>query len=179
MEVRVGKAILELVKGDITDLPVDSIVNAANGNLKLGSGVAGAIRRKGGPKIQEECDEIIAQKGRIPTGEAVLTTGGNLKAKYVIHAVGPVYGEGDEDKKLRNATMNSLKLADQHGLRSIAFPAISTGRFGLPKERCAENMLPAAISHIKKDTNLERVIFCLYDQETFDIFREALEQICR
>lgn len=176
-EVKIGKTILELVEGDITDLRVDSIVNAANGALKLGGGVAGAIRRRGGPQIQKECDRIIAEKGRIPTGEAVITTGGNLEASYVIHAVGPIHGEGDEDQKLRKATANSLKLADEHGLKSIAFPAISTGYFGLPKRRCAEAMLSTAVSYMEKRTNLRKVILCLYDQGTFGIFKETLERI--
>ncbi len=179
MEVKIGQTVLELRKGDITDLSVGCIVNAANGALKLGGGVAGAIRTKGGPTIQKECDEIITEKGRIPTGEAVITTGGNLKAKYVIHAVGPIHGEGEEDTKLRNATVNSLKLAVQRGLRSIAFPAISTGHFGLPKKRCAEIMLPAAVSFVKEGTNLKRVIFCTYDQEAFSIFEQTLVALQR
>jgi O-acetyl-ADP-ribose deacetylase (regulator of RNase III) len=179
MEVRIGEAILHLVKGDITDLSVDAIVNAANRELKLGGGVAGAIRRKGGPHIQEECDIIIAERGHIPTGGAVITSGGNLKAKHVIHAVGPISGEGDEDKKLRNATLNSLKLADQYGLKSIAFPAVSTGYFGLPRKKCAEVMLPAAISYINTGTNLEQIIFCLYDEETFSVFKETLGRVSK
>lgn len=125
---------MELVRGDITDLQVDSIVNAANGALKLGGGVAGAIRRKGGPQIQKECDQIIAEKGRIPTGEAVITTAGNLKASHVIHAVGPIYGEGDEDQKLREATINSLKLADKHGLKTIS-PPRNLNRLLRPSEK--------------------------------------------
>lgn len=176
METRIGRTVLELAKGDITELHVDCIVNAANSELELGVGVAGAMRRKGGPQVQEECDKIIAERGRIPTGEAAITKGGKLKAKYVIHAVGPIYGEGGEDRKLRNATVNSLRLADQQGLRSIAFPAVSTGYFGLPKQRCAEVMIPAAISYLKKGSNLERVIFCLYDQETLDTFKETLRR---
>lgn len=168
---------MELVRGDITELQVDSIVNAANGALKLGGGVAGAIRRKGGPKIQKECDQIITEKGRIPTGEAVITTAGNLKASHVIHAVGPIYHEGDEDQKLREATINSLRLADEHGLRTIALPAISTGYFGLPKRKCARVMMSTAISYMRKGTNLKKIIFCLYDEETLSIFREALERI--
>jgi len=177
LKVNVGGTVLELVKGDITDLPVDCIVNAANSQLKLGGGVAGAIRRKGGPRIQQECDEITSKCGEVRPGEAVITSGGDLKAGYVIHAVGPVFGEGDEDAKLRDATINSLKLADEYKLRSIAFPAISTGYFGLPKKRCAEIMLSAAISYIKGSTRIEKVVFCLYDQETFDIFKETLHRI--
>lgn len=176
MKINIGETSIELVKGDITELDVDCIVNAANSMLKMGGGVAGAIRRKGGQKIQDECDEIIAKGGPLPVGGAAITSGGNLKAKYVIHAVGPVYGEGDEERKLRDAVLNSLRLAEQHGISSIAFPAISTGAFGLPKKICAETMIPAAISYVKGGTGIKRIIFCLYDDETFNIFREALER---
>jgi len=170
-EIRVRSATIRIVERDITEMEVDAIVNAANSALKMGGGVAGAILRKGGRKIQDECDKI----GYCPVGGAVITTGGNLKAKYVIHAVGPRYGEGNEDEKLRNATLNSLKLADKHGLRSIAFPAISTGIFGFPKQRCAEIMLPTTKSYLKNQkTGLGQVIFCLFDQETFDLFRSIL-----
>ncbi|RLE52557.1 MAG: O-acetyl-ADP-ribose deacetylase [Candidatus Methanomethylicota archaeon] len=177
MQIKVGETSIELIKGDITELQVECIVNAANSMLKMGGGVAGAIRRKGGQKIQEECDKIVSERGPIPVGGAAITSGGNLKAKYVIHAVGPIYGEGDEERKLREATLNSLKLAEQHNISSIAFPAISTGHFGLPKKKCAEVMLPAAISYIKSGTNIKRIIFCLYDDETFNIFKEALENL--
>jgi O-acetyl-ADP-ribose deacetylase (regulator of RNase III) len=169
--MKVKSPVIGIVKGDITDIEVDVIVNAAGSSLKMGGGVAGAILRRGGRSIQDECDKI----GYCPVGGAVITTGGNLRAKHVIHAVGPRYGEGDEDEKLRNATINSLKLADQHGLKSLAFPAISTGIFGFPKERCAKIMLPAAKSYLEKQkTGLKRVIFCLYDQETFGIFSNAI-----
>ncbi|MEM1543483.1 MAG: macro domain-containing protein [Candidatus Bathyarchaeia archaeon] len=177
MKIKVDEAMIELVKGDITELDVDCIVNAANSMLKMGGGVAGAIKRKGGQKIQDECDEIVAKRGPIPVGGAVITGGGNLRAKYVIHAVGPVYGEGDEERKLRDAVLNSLRLAEQHGVSSIAFPAISTGAFGLPKEICAETMIPAAISYIKSGTNIKKIVFCLYDDETFSIFKRTLERI--
>ncbi|MEM1581149.1 MAG: macro domain-containing protein [candidate division WOR-3 bacterium] len=176
MQIKVGETLIELVKGDITDLDVDCIVNAANSMLKMGGGVAGAIRRRGGQKIQDECDKIVSTRGPIPVGGAVITSGGNLKAKYVIHAVGPVYGEGDEERKLRDATLNSLKLADQYSVSSIAFPAISTGVFGLPKRICAEIMLPVAISYAKSGTNIKKIIFCLYDDETFNIFKEAIKE---
>jgi O-acetyl-ADP-ribose deacetylase (regulator of RNase III) len=126
MRIKINYTFLELTKGDITDQTTDAIVNAANTALQLGGGVAGAIRRKGGPKIQEECNRI----GGTHVGGAVITTGGNLKAKYVIHAVGPIHGEKNEDGKLKDATLNSLILADQKNLKSIAFPAISTGIFG-------------------------------------------------
>lgn len=177
MQIRAGQTIIELIKGDITELDVDCIVNAANSMLKMGGGVAGAIRRKGGERIQEECDRIVAERGPVPVGGAVITSGGALKAKYVIHAVGPIYGEGDEERKLRDAVVNSLKLAEQYGITSIAFPAISTGAFGMPKKMCAETMLPAAISYAKGGTNIKRIIFCLYDDETFNIFAETLKRI--
>jgi O-acetyl-ADP-ribose deacetylase (regulator of RNase III) len=169
--VKVKNSVLDIVQGDITEMETDAIVNAANAALQLGGGVAGAIRRKGGPKIQEECNKI----GGTFVGGAVITTGGNLKAKHVIHAVGPRYGEGDEDRKLRNATLNSLKLADRHSLKSIAFPAISAGIFGFPKDRCAKIMLSTAVEYLKGTTKIEKVIFCLYDSETLHIFEEELK----
>jgi O-acetyl-ADP-ribose deacetylase (regulator of RNase III) len=173
VEVKINKTAIQLVKGDITDLATDVIVNAANTSLKFGGGVAGAIARKGGRKIQEECDEI----GGTPVGGAVITTGGNLRAKHVIHAVGPVHGMEHEDEKLKDATLNSLKLADKHNLKSLAFPAISTGVFGFPKDRCAIIMLSTAIAYLEGPTKLERVAFCLYDQQTFKIFKDTLESL--
>ena len=172
MSAKVKNSIVELVQGDITEMETDAIVNAANAALQLGGGVAGAIRRKGGPKIQEECNKI----GGTFVGGAVITTGGKLRAKYVIHAVGPRYGEGDEDRKLRNATLNSLKLADQYSLRSIAFPAVSAGIFGFPKDRCAKIMLSTTVEYLKGTTNLQRIVFCLYDSETFHIFEDELKK---
>ncbi len=171
MKVRVNRTILELTQGDITDLDTDAIVNAANTALTLGGGVAGAIRRKGGPKIQEECNRI----GGTHVGGAVITTGGNLKAKYVIHAVGPRHGEEHEDAKLKDATLNSLILADKNSLKTIAFPAISTGIFGFPKDRCATIMLSTTIAYLEGPTKLEKVVYCLYDQNTFEIFKRTLQ----
>ncbi len=173
MKIKINETILELTQGDITDLDTDAIVNAANTALQLGGGVAGAIRRKGGPKIQEECNKI----GGTHVGGAVITTGGNLKAKYVIHAVGPRHGEEHEDEKLKNATLNSLILADKNNLKSIAFPAISTGIFGFPKDRCATIMLSTTIAYLEGPTKLERVVYCLYDQNTFEIFRKTLQSL--
>ncbi|MGP3667066.1 MAG: macro domain-containing protein [Candidatus Bathyarchaeota archaeon] len=175
MKVKVKNSVIELVKGDITDLEVDAIVNAANSQLKLGGGVAGAIRKKGGPKIQEECDKI----GYCPVGGAVITGAGNLKAKYVVHAVGPRYGEGNEDDKLKNATLNSLKIAEQYKVKTIAFPAISTGIFGFPKDRCAEIMLQTTVNYLKSETKIEKVVFCLYDDETFKIFQDKLDKMIK
>lgn len=172
MEVTVGHSILKLVEGDITELSTDAIVNAANSSLILGAGVAGAIRTKGGPRIQEECNRI----GGCPVGGAVITTGGQLKARYVIHAVGPRMGEGAEDEKLRNATLSSLKVAEENGLQSIAIPAISTGIFGFPIERCAEIMLSAALEYLSGETRLREVVFCLYGMEAFEVFRRELQK---
>jgi O-acetyl-ADP-ribose deacetylase (regulator of RNase III) len=173
MKVIINKTILELTLGDITDLDTDAIVNAANTALQLGGGVAGAIRRKGGSKIQEVCNKI----GGIHVGGAAMTTGGNLKAKCVIHAIGPVHGEENEDEKLKDATLNSLILADKNRLKSIAFPAISTGIFGFPKGRCATIMLSITIAYLEGPTQLERVIYCLYDQDTFETFKSALRTL--
>lgn len=173
MQIQINDKTLELAGGDITELSTDAIVNAANSSLVLGAGVAGAIRAKGGPAIQQECDEI----GGCPVGGAVITTGGNLKARHVIHAVGPRKGEGDEEEKLKNATLNSLKVANYNGLKSIGFPAISTGIFGIPIARCAEIMLSNTIGYLQKETGLERVIFCLYGQEAFDVFKKVLKKI--
>ena len=172
MEVQIGQRILELVEGDITEMDTDAIVNAANAQLVLGGGVAGAIRRKGGPRIQAECNA----KGPTFVGGAVITTGGDLKARYVIHAVGPRMGEGDEDAKLRNATLNSLKVADENTLASIAFCAVSTGIFGFPIGRCAEIMLRTTIEYLRGETGLRRVVFCLYGQESYDVFARQLSQ---
>jgi O-acetyl-ADP-ribose deacetylase (regulator of RNase III) len=171
MKVKINTTILELIQGDITDVDTDAIVNAANAALQLGGGVAGAIRRKGGPKIQEECNRI---RGTY-VGGAVITTGGNLKAKYVIHAVGPRHGEEHEDEKLKDATLNSLILADKNNLKSIAFPAISTGIFGFPKDRCATIMLSITIAYLEGPTKLEKVVYCLYDQGTLQIFKNTLK----
>ncbi len=172
MQIKINDKTLELVEGDITELDTDTIVNAANASLILGAGVASAIRAKGGPAVQQECDEI----GGCPVGGAVITGGGNLKARHVIHAVGPRKGEGDEEQKLRNATLNSLKVADENGLKSIGFPAISTGVFGFPIERCAEIMLSATINYLQGETGLVRVVFCLYGREAFRVFEGVLEK---
>ncbi|MBN1153735.1 macro domain-containing protein [candidate division KSB1 bacterium] len=164
---------IELIQGDITDLETDAIVNAANAQLVLGGGVAGAIRRKGGPKIQDECDAI----GGTYVGGAVITTGGELKAKHVIHAVGPRMGEGNEREKLQNATWNSLAVASQHKLQSISFPAISTGIFGYPVEQCADIMVDTAIRFLSEnETTIKRIIFCLWDDRTYQTFADKLDR---
>ena len=169
-ELIVKNSVIKLIKGDITDLNTDVIVNAANAQLILGGGVAGAIRRKGGSTIQEECNEI----GGTFVGGAVITTGGNLKAKHVIHAVGPRMGEGEEDSKLSNAILNSLKLMNEHGLKTIAFPAISTGIFGYPIDKCAKIMIFTAKKYLAGETQIKEVIFCLYSNSDYEIFTKEL-----
>ena len=163
---------LDLVSGNIAELDVDAIVNAANEQLQLGTGVAGAILEHGGPSIQEECNRI----GGTPVGTAVLTGGGNLKARHVIHAVGPQMGEGDEDRKLQSAIRASLALADRHGLRSIALPAISTGNFGFPMDRCARILLTEVYRYLQGGTKIERVVVSLVDDATFEIFKRELRR---
>jgi len=172
MKVEINNRVLELLDGDLTEMDTDAIVNAANAQLILGGGVAGAIKRKGGPEIQAECYKI----GGTFVGGAVITTGGNLKAKHVIHAVGPRNGEGNEDQKLKNATLNSLKVADENNLKSISFPAISTGIFGFPIKLCAEIMLKTTIDYLQGQTGLEKVVFCLFGADSYEVFESRLKQ---
>jgi len=167
-----GKKI-KLVKGNIVLLEVEAIVNAANKSLILGGGVAGAIRNFGGPSIQEECNKL----GSIEVGEAVITKAGNLKAKYVIHAAGPVYGEGDENQKLTKATLNSLRIAQRKKIKNIAFPAISTGIFHFPLQRCSQIMLKVAMEFLEKNDFPQEIIFCLYDDEAYSVFKNTLEKL--
>jgi O-acetyl-ADP-ribose deacetylase (regulator of RNase III) len=172
-EFNIKNSTITLWQGDITELKVDAIVNAANADLKLGSGVAGAIREKGGPSIQEECNRI----GGTYVGGAVLTSAGNLSAKYIIHAVGPHQGEGEEEIKLRNATMNSLLLAEEYQAASMAFPAISTGVFGYPVDKCAQIMLKVATEFLKRSDKIKTIIFALWDEYSYNIFLSELERL--
>ena len=173
MKVNINNRILEILEGDITEMKTDAIVNAANAQLVLGGGVAGAIRKKGGPTIQKECNKI----GGTYVGGAVITSAGNLKAEFVIHAVGPKMGEGNEDRKLRNATLNSLRVADENHLKSIAFPAVSAGIFGFPIDRCAEIMLRTTADYLKGETGLEKVVFCLFGADSFKVFEKQLKEV--
>ncbi len=166
---------IRLVEGNIALLDVEAVVNAANKNLQLGGGVAGAIRTYGGPSIQAECDRLAP----IEVGQAVITGGGNLKARYVIHAVGPVYGEGNEEEKLRQATINSLKIAAKRKIQSIAFPAISTGIFGFPLPRCSEIMLQVAMDFLKENEYPPEVVFCLYGAEALSVFERTLASLAK
>jgi len=173
--LEIGQTAIELVQGDLTELAADAIVNPSNRELVLGGGVAGAIRRKGGPEIQAECYTL----GPIETGEAVMTGGGQLKARHVIHAVGPRWGDGhqDEDEKLSQATRNSLVLAEDAGLKTIAFPAISTGVYGFPIERAAEVMLGTVLAFVGPGSRLERITFCLFDADALRVFERALASL--
>jgi len=173
MEITINNRTIKLVEGDITEQDVDAIVNAANKHLQLGAGVAGAINAKGGPAIQRECDEI----GACPVGGAVITGGGNLKARHVIHAVGPFGSDPNADEMLISATRNSLMVAEQNGLTSIAFPAISTGVFGYPIGRCAENMLATVHEYMGyTEGSLTLIVFCLYGQSAFQTFAAVLDR---
>ena len=167
MQVTINGVTVSLVVGDLTDLDVDAVVNAANSQLILGAGVAGAIRRKGGPSIQEECLRI----GYCEIGSAVITGGGDLLARHVIHAVGPRMGEGNERGKLGRAVRSSLIVAEENALKSIALPAISTGVFGYPLEACADIMLRVIFDYTFEDLmHLSEVFVCLYDQRSFEVF---------
>lgn len=172
LTVTMDRTQLEILEGDITELEVDAIVNPANEQLQLGSGVAGAIRERGGPSIQVECDRI----GSTPVGTAVMTGAGHLKAKRVIHAVGPRMGEGDEDKKLASAVRAALALADRRGLKSIAMPAISTGNFGFPLDRAARIILTEIQRFLQGGTKLERVVICLRGDDAFQVFKRELRR---
>ncbi len=160
-------------QGDITEARVDAIVNAANNDLKLGGGVAGAIRAKGGPSIQEECDRL----GPVPIGEAAITGAGNLPARYVIHAASMRLGGRTTEPSLREATRNSLLRAKEKGLETIAFPAIGTGIAGFPLDRCAEIMGAEVRDHLKGETSLKRVEFVLFDGPSLYIFQHAFQKI--
>ena len=175
MRVKFSRTALELRVGDITEMKTDAIVNAANEHLAHGGGVAGAISRKGGPAVQRESNAWIRRHGRMPTGSAAITSGGNLKARNVIHTVGPVFdGTPRSAELLSSAVRSALQMADDHGLRSIALPAISTGIFGYPLDQAAQVMLGAASDYLRVRTGLERVVFCLYDQQAYDVFAAAL-----
>ena len=156
-------------QGDLTEAAVDAIVNAANNDLELGGGVAGAIRRKGGPAIQEECNRI----GSIPIGEAALTTGGKLKARYVIHAASMRLGGRTTAESLRASTRNSLSRAAEKNLKTIAFPAVGTGIAGFPMRECAEIMLEEVVQQMKGKTSLQQVRFVLFDAPALETFRQV------
>ena len=167
---------IELVRGDITKLEVDAIVNAANSSLMGGGGVDGAIHQAAGPKLMEECLKIRERQDGCPPGEAVITSGGNLKAKFVVHAVGPTWHGGNEGEQelLASAYRNSLVLADSNSVETIAFPNISTGIYGFPKAPAAEIAIRQVKEFLKESTNIRTVIFCCFDEENFEIYDQLL-----
>ena len=171
MNVKIGNRDIEVVKGDITEATTDAIVNAANNHLWMGAGVAGAIKRKGGIEIEREA----VSKGPIKIGEAVITGAGKLRAKYVIHAAGMGQDLRTDAHKVKETTQNSLKLAEQHGISSITFPAIGTGVGGFPLEQCAEIMIVEAVDFLEKSKHVQKVVFVLFDEPAVNAFQLALK----
>jgi O-acetyl-ADP-ribose deacetylase len=174
MEFNIGKTIFFLEEGDITRQETEAIINAANSRLAGGGGVDGAIHRAGGPAIMEECRRI----GHCPTGQAVITSGGNLKAKFVVHTVGPIYqgGTRGEARLLSSAYRESLKLAHQKGIRSVAFPSLSTGAYGYPLKDAARIAIKTVIAYIRENPVFEKVGFVLFGKEAFEAYRQATEK---
>src|SRR5271169_416404 len=164
---------IEILQGDLVAMDTDAIVNAANNDLQLGGGVAGAIRRCGGPQIQKECDEI----GPVPIGGAAITTGGNLRARYVIHAASMQLGGETTARALRSSTAHALRIGAEQGLRSIAFPAVGTGIAGFPVPECARIMLREVVEHLKKPTSLEKICFVLFDAPALSEFEKVLAEM--
>ena len=173
------KTQIKLIFGDITKLDVDAIVNAANSSLMGGGGVDGAIHRAGGPQILAECREIVARQGRCAPGEAVITSGGNLPAKYVIHTVGPIWrgGNNNEPQLLKNAYFNSLRLAVASDCETIAFPNISTGVYGFPKDKAVKIAIEAVTEFLSENQLPKQVYFVCFDQENYDWYASLLSAI--
>ena len=166
-----------LLQGDITKMEVDAIVNAANSSLMGGGGVDGAVHRAGGPAILEECREIVARQGRCQTGQAVITTGGNLPAKFVIHTVGPVWqgGNNNEVKLLESAYLNSLRLALEKGIETIAFPNISAGIYGFPKHKAAEVAIDTVTQFLLGSDQVTKVYFVCFDHDNYQLYNQLLK----
>lgn len=170
---------IELIKADITKLPVDAVVNAANSSLMGGGGVDGAIHRAGGGEILEECKKIVAKQGACNTGEAVITSAGKMPAKFVIHTVGPIWkgGNKNESEKLKNAYLNSMKIAVENNCKTIAFPNISTGIYGFPKNEAANIAVQTVIEFLNSDNKTEKVIFVCFDDENYNIYKNLLDKL--
>ncbi len=178
MEIKFNNTIIKLVKGDITKEKADAIVNAANSSLMGGGGVDGAIHRAGGPLILEECKRIVAKQGSLPTGKAVITTGGNLPSKFVIHTVGPVWhgGENEESILLKNAYYNSLKIGAQNQIKSIAFPSISTGVYGYPIEKASLIAFDTVKNFLENENNFYQTIsFIVFNEIDFLVYKKLFE----
>lgn len=176
----INQARLSIIQGDITKQATDAIVNAANPGLMGGGGVDGAVHRAGGPAILEECKRIVASQGRLPTGKAVITTGGNLPARHVIHTVGPIWRGGNkgEASLLESAYRESLKLAAAHNLTSVSFPSISTGAYGYPLAEAARVATAAVVSFLREQvTSVKGAVFVLFDSRTYEAYSSALEEV--
>ncbi len=175
----VGDSRIVLLKGDITQQDTDAIVNAANSTLLGGGGVDGAIHRAGGPAILDECRQIVAKIGRCPAGEAVITGGGNLQARHVIHTVGPIWdgGTSGEEELLRNAYYNSIRLAEKNSLKSVSFPSISTGAYRYPVSAASEIALRTVFDALKKGSLVDEVRFVLFSENDLALYRDAARRI--
>jgi O-acetyl-ADP-ribose deacetylase (regulator of RNase III) len=180
-EFEVGKATVRLVRGDITEMETDAIVNAANSSLMGGGGVDGAIHRKGGPKMLEECKKIRASEWPqgLPTGKVGITSAGNLKTRHVIHTVGPVWRGGNrgEPELLAQAYRNSLRLAVFKGLKTVAFPSISTGAYGYPVEDACRVALEAVKEFLEKEDSIDEVVFVLFSESAFEVYADKAEEV--
>ncbi len=175
----VNRAKITIIQGDITRQTTDAIVNAANSSLMGGGGVDGAIHRAGGPAILEECIKIVAKQGHLPTGQAVITTAGNMKAKHVIHTVGPIWQGGNQNEPalLASAYRESLKLAAANKLASVSFPSISTGAYGYPVAKAAVIALREVVAFLKQASSIKEVVFVLFDNRTYEAYMDALWDI--
>ena len=179
MELTVNKTKVSTIQGDITKQSTDAIVNAANPSLMGGGGVDGAIHRAGGPAILEECKKIVANQGRLPIGKVVITTGGNLKAQYVIHTVGPIWhgGSKNESELLKSAYFECLKVATENKLASISFPSISTGAYGYPVAEAARIAVNTMVSFLQEQApSLKEMLFVLFDSRTYESYSSALRE---
>lgn len=180
MKIEISNRELSLFEGDITIMSTEAIVNAANSSLMGGGGVDGAIHRAGGSSILEECKQIIDKNGKLPTGKAVITTAGNLAAKYVIHTVGPIWNGGNknEPELLTSCYKGSLELAEENNIYSISFPSISTGAYGYPIYGAAKVALQTVFSFLKDEaSSIIKVVFVLYDYRTYDAYQVALSEL--
>jgi len=178
--VIIRQAELSVALGDITKQSTDGIVNAANPGLMGGGGVDGAIHQAGGPAILEECKQVVSRQGRLPTGKAVITTGGNLKAKYVIHTVGPIWRGGDKGEPglLASAYRESLKVATENNLTSISFPSISTGIYGYPVADAAKVAMETVVAFLREEaTSLKEVVFVLFNSRTYESYLSTLTEL--
>ena len=179
-EVSINETRISILQGDITRQTTDAIVNAANSSLMGGGGVDGAIHRAGGPAILEDCKQIVSRQGQLPTGQAVITTGGNLKARHIIHTVGPIWHGGNhgEPELLASAYRESLKVAAEHDLSSVSFPSISTGAYGYPVAEAAKVAIGAVASFLEERvTSIKEVVFVLFDSTIFEAYSIALGEI--